>query len=116
MSEYTSISEQVGNLVQDALERVTTENVQWDVSMTVVPGPTGPQPILVLTLVIAALVVGDHHSGCVMLQPAIPRQEQMDDLVRSLVNGLLDARQATKVQANGHSQGGPSSLILPGQG
>lgn len=110
------ISRSVEQMIADSLERTGNSDIDYDVSMAVIPGPQGPQPILAITMVIPALTLGDNHSGCVLIQPAIPPQEAIDDMVRQMVEGLKNARekagQQTLAQSNGH--GDPKGLIVPG--
>lgn len=121
----STISQQFTALIQDALDRGVTrgEEINFDVAMVAVPGPQGqPQPLLGITFTIQAIALDQSHALMVMVPPSVPKQEDVDGMVRQIVEGLVQTRamaaNQTLAQSNGHGQPGGqttrSGLILPG--
>lgn len=113
------ITDAIAEMVTLALAEQGHDDIDFEVGLAAVPGPNGqPQGIVVITFVVAAVTLGDNHAGSIMLQPAIPPQDVVNDLTRQLATGLKEARarQADQVlaQSNGHKDiQGASGLILP---
>ena len=111
-------------MIQDALSRGLDrgEKIRFDVSMVAVPGQNGqPQPLLGITFTIQAVNLDQAHALMVMIPPSIPNQDDVDDMVRRIVEGLCSTRSMAAAQLLAQSNGhGPaptskSGLILPGQ-
>lgn len=113
------ITDAIAEMVATALAEQGHDEIDFEVGLAAIPGPNGqPQGILVITFVISAVTLGDNHAGSIMLQPAIPPQDVVNDLVRQLATGIKEARsrQAEQLlaQSNGHKDTqGVSGLILP---
>lgn len=118
----STISQQVIAAFEDAIERglLQGEDIEFDVSMIAVPGPGGqPQPMIGLSFTIAAINLAEGHSVMFLLPPICPPQEEVDGILRRVVQGLTNQRaQAAAASMNGHKDlpgdVSPSGLILPG--
>lgn len=126
----STISQKITVLVEDAIERGITqgEDLEYDIALTAVPGPGGqPQAMLAMAFTMSAVALGNGHSLMLLLPPAIPGQEEVDDMLRRVVQGLVQTRsqaaakemQEAAVSSNGHKDipghVSKSGLILPGQ-
>lgn len=119
----SSLTEKIGKMIEEALPKASLgEDFEYDVSMTVMPGPGNqPMPMLIVTFACKAVTIGEWHSGCIMMQPALPQQDDIDTLVQNSVKSLLDIRTQHAAQAlassNGHGKPDPAQvkgLIYPG--
>lgn len=113
----STISQQFADLIADAFSRGLSrgEEISYDVSMLAMPGPQGqPQPMLGLTFSIKATAMDQMHAMMVLVQPVVPSQETVDDMLRQIVESLVQTRANAAQQfiasQNGHSKSG---LILP---
>lgn len=122
----STISQRMIAAIEDAMERGITqgEDIEYDVSMVAMPGPQNqPQPFLGLSFTIPAVALGQGHSVMFLLPPSIPPQDEVDEILRRVIAGLVETRSAFAAQemaaANGHKDlpphVSPSGLILPGQ-
>ena len=74
-----------------------------------------------MAFTIPAVALGEGHAVMFLLPPTIPGQDEVDEIVRRVVQGLIETRsmaaQQTLAQSNGkgHVQGPASGLILPGR-
>lgn len=124
-----TISSKIVAALEDAQERnlFQGEDIDYDVSMIAVPGSNGqPQPMVGLSFTIGALDLSQGHAVMFLLPPICPPQEEVDEIVRRVVQGLVNQRMQAAQEAtapassNGHKDipdhVSKSGLILPGHG
>jgi|SRR5580704_19106153 hypothetical protein len=107
-----SVGEELRDKVRDAMDRITTEPVSWDV----VGMPPQPQinqgqggPVYMLSLTMKGALLGtEHHTGGLLVQAHNLTQELVDQIVRAAIEELHKARTAA---LTGETDQAPKSLI-----
>ncbi len=119
-----TLTSKINAMIEDALPRFALgEEIEYEASIVLAPAPNGqPAPMIALTFACKAVTIGEWHSGVVMMQCALPVQEQIDDVVQNAVGQLLAIRSqhasAALSSQNGHGHTDPAQakgLIYPGQ-
>lgn len=123
----STISQKFADMIQDALDRGIGlgEDIEYDVCIQGMPGPGNqPQPVLGVAFTLPGTTLGEGHAIMIFLPPSVPDQSEVDEIVRRIVEGLVQTRSQVSqqvmqvaAQSNGHGPvpPRPSGLILPGQ-
>jgi hypothetical protein len=123
----STISQQVVEAIEDSISRGLFQDqpIDYDVAMVAMPGPQGePRPMLGLSFTIQAVDLAQGHAVMFLLPPVCPPQEEVDNMLRKIVQGMVNTKMQQAAEAmvagNGHKDIPPhvskSGLILPGQG
>lgn len=118
----SSVTDRLGELVEDAVERLATgeilgETIFWDV----VGLPPQPQinqgqdgPVHLLSLIMKGAIIGtEHRAGGLLVQAHNLTQDLVDQVVRQGIEELNRARSASLAPQGESGQEQPQSLILP---
>lgn len=127
----STISQKIEVLIQNCVDRglLQEEPIQYDVSMIATPGHGGQAtPMIGLSFTIAAVALDQGHSAMLIVPPVVPTQDEMDNLIRRVVEQMRTVRtEAAQAQMQAKVRVGgpdgpevpttvqsPSGLIVPG--
>lgn len=121
----STISQRVGEAIEDSLSRGLGQGqkIEYDVSLLAMPTQSGrPQPMIGVAFTIQGSDLAEGHSIMLVMPPSVPSQEDIDGMVRQVVQGLMETKAMAAAQvmtsSNGHKEvpvQSRSGLILPGQ-
>lgn len=115
-----TLTSRMSEMVQKALEGVERTDVLHEVSFTIVPGPQGPQPVMLLALAMPSTVIGEWVTGVSVVPNLVPDEEQMRGATMQMLDSLREQKakvaQEAMSQGNGQQQAPPpSGLVVPGR-
>jgi hypothetical protein len=107
-----SVGEELRDKVRDAVDRIATEPVSWDV-IGLPPQPQVNQgqggPVYMLSIIMKGALLGtEHNAGGLLVQAHNLDQELVDQVVRQGIESLNKARTAALKGETGQA---PQSLI-----
>lgn len=107
-----SVGDQLKAKVEDAVNRIATEEVHWDI-ISLPPQPQINQgqggPVYMLSIIMKGALLGtEHNAGGLLVQAHNLDQEMVDNVVRQGIESLNQARTA---QLKGETGQAPQSLI-----
>ena len=88
-------------IAQEVSECQWLDRVAWDLSVAVVPGPQGMQPVWVLLLATRSPVLGEHLVVPTVVGAVVPAEEAFREAVRSGLGQLGALRDEVLSQSNG---------------
>lgn len=118
------LSDRISTMIQAKFDELGLTDLNHEVTLDIIPGPQGPQPVMLVAMTMPSTVLGEWVTGVSVLPNLMPTEEQVEGAVLQMLQSLRAQRDQTNQQvmasaasSNGHKETAPGDgprLILPG--